>query len=99
MTREPGDARYAISVDDRGAVWVQNAGQRTSASDQATSRRSGGAPFVVVMQTADVWDLDDRVVGWRLNGPRDGSIFVQREVSPPLVIVGEVTLRAGRHDW
>jgi hypothetical protein len=45
-----------------------------------------------VMQAADVWDLDDRAAGRRLRSPRDGSILVQREVSPPLVIIGEVTL-------
>ena len=45
------------------------------------------------MQPADVWDLEDRTDGWRLHGPRNGRIFVQGEVSPPLVIVGEVTLQ------
>ena len=47
----------------------------------------------MVMQTADVWDCDDRAAGWRLGSPRDGSILVQREVSAPLVIVGEVALQ------
>jgi hypothetical protein len=56
-------------------------------------RQSGGATFVVVMQTADVWDLDDRAASWRLGGPRDGSILVQREVSAPLMIVAEVVLQ------
>ena len=55
-------------------------------------RRSGGATFVVVMQTADVWDLHDRAAGWRVGSPRDGSILVQREVRAPLVIVREVAL-------
>jgi len=47
---------------------------------------------VVVMQTADMWDLNDRPAGWRLGSPQDGSIVVQREVSAPLAIVGEVVL-------
>jgi hypothetical protein len=46
----------------------------------------------VVMQTADVWDWDDRAAGWRLGRPRDGSIFVEREVSAPVVVVVEVAL-------
>jgi hypothetical protein len=56
-------------------------------------RRSGGATFVVVMQTADVCDWDNRATGWRLGRPTDGSILIQREVSAPLVIVGEVALQ------
>ena len=56
-------------------------------------RRSGGATFVVVMQTAEMWDLDDRAAGRRLGSPRDWRILVQREVSSPLVIVGEVALQ------
>ena len=38
-------------------------------------------------------DGDDRATGWRLGSPGDGSILVQREVSAPLVIVGEVALQ------
>src|SRR3989442_9028852 len=45
------------------------------------------------MQTADVWDCDDPAAGWWLGSPGDGSILVQREVSPPLVIVNEVALQ------
>ena len=58
-------------------------------------RQSGGATFVVVMQTAEVWNMDDRAAGWRLSGPRHRSVLVQREVSSPLVIVGEVALEGG----
>ena len=47
----------------------------------------------MVMQTADVWDLDDRAAGWRLSSPRDGRILVQCGVSSPLVIVREVVLQ------
>jgi len=53
-------------------------------------RRSGGPTFVVVMQTADMRDLDDRTAGRRLRSPWDGSILVQGEVSSPLVIVAEI---------
>src|SRR5713101_3426549 len=45
------------------------------------------------MQTADVWDLNDRAADRRLRPPRYGSILVQREMSSPLVIVGEVALQ------
>src|SRR3989442_6428490 len=65
-------------------------GQTAGESGQVSWRRerqSGGATFVVVMQSADVWDWDDRAAGWRLGSPLDGSILVQREVSAPLVIV------------
>ena len=78
-----------------GAVRVHN-GRTTGESGQARrrrERRSGGATFVVVMQPANVRDLDDRAAGWRLGNPRDGSILVQREVSAPLVIVREVALQ------
>jgi hypothetical protein len=44
----------------------------------------------MVMQAADVRDWDDRAAGWWLGNPGEGSIFVQREVSAPLVIVNEV---------
>ena len=47
----------------------------------------------MMMQAADVRDWDDRAAGWRLGNPRDGRIFVQREVSAPLVVVNEVALQ------
>ena len=59
----------------------------------AESGGSSGATFVVVMQAADVWDGDNRATVWRLGRPRNGSILVQREVSAPTVIVGEVALQ------
>jgi hypothetical protein len=46
----------------------------------------------VMMQTADVWNWDDRAAVWRLGRPRDGRVLVQRKVSAPVVIVGEVPL-------
>jgi hypothetical protein len=66
-----------------------NAGNRTWRGE----RRSGGATFVVVMQAANVWDLNNRTEGRWLRRPRDGSIFVQREVSSPFMIINEVALQ------
>ena len=76
-------------------MWVHT-GRTTGEDGQvrlAEERRSSGATFVVVMQTADVWDWDDYATAWRLGSPTDGSILVQREVSAPLMIVGEVALQ------
>ena len=42
-----------------------------------------------MLQTVDVGDLNDRAGSWRLCGPWDRRILVQREVSAPLVIVIE----------
>jgi hypothetical protein len=58
----------------------------------ALTAKSGGAAFVMVMQTADVWDLDNRATRWRLDRPRDGRILVQGEIRAPRVIVSEVAL-------
>ena len=76
-------------------------GQTAGESGQVSWRRerqSGGATFVVVMQTADAWDLDDRAAGWPLGSPRDGSILVQREVSAPVVIINEIALRVATNE-
>jgi hypothetical protein len=71
---------------------MHNTGRRASTArlKRRRERRSGGSPFVVVMQTADVWNWHDRAAGWRLVDPRDRSILVERQMSPPLVVVGEV---------
>jgi hypothetical protein len=58
-------------------------------------RRSSGAAHVVVMQTADVWNWDDRATAWRLGSPTDGSILVQREVRAPLVILPDPKRTSG----
>ena len=73
-------------------MWMHDGWTKASAGSGRwrRERRSGGATFVVVMQTADVWDLDDRAASQRLRSPRDGSVLVQREMSSPLVIVAEV---------
>jgi hypothetical protein len=68
-------------------VWRCNGRTPASASSGGGAEsKLRGATFVVVMQAADVCDLDDRAAGWRLCNPRDGSILLQREVSAPLVI-------------
>jgi hypothetical protein len=87
-------AMYAVSVHHRVPV-LMHIGQTTGESRQVScrgERPSGRAPFVVVMQSAEVWDWDDRATRRRLGRPRDGRIFVQREVRAPLVIIGEVAL-------
>ena len=43
----------------------------------------------MVMQPADVADLNDRAAGRRLRCPRQGRVLVQRQVRPPLVIIGQ----------
>ena len=43
----------------------------------------------MVLEAAEVRDLNDRTAGWRLCGPRDRRILVEREVSTPLVVVIE----------
>ena len=82
-------------LDGRPSPGLDAQGQTTSVSGRGSwrgERRSGGATLVMVMQAADVRDWDDRAAGRRWDNPRDGSIFVQREVSAPLVVVNEVAL-------
>ena len=43
----------------------------------------------MVMQTADVRDLDDRAAGERLRRPRHGRILVQGKMWAPLMIIGQ----------
>jgi len=43
-----------------------------------------------MMQTTQVWDLDDGAAGRRLHCPWDGSILVQRKVRSPLVVILDV---------
>ena len=61
----------------------------TSRSGSGEERWSGGAPFVMVMQAADVWYLNDGAAGWRLCGPRHRCILVQGKMWAPLVIIGQ----------
>jgi hypothetical protein len=39
---------------------------------------SGGVSCVVMMQTAELWDLNNSAAGHRLHRPRAGSILVER---------------------
>ena len=57
--------RYAISMGDRCAERMHNAWRPGECGPvpRSRARQSGGATFVVVMQTADVWDRDDRAAG------------------------------------
>ncbi len=55
-------------------------------------RRSGGAPFVVMVKAAEVRHLDNRAAGWQVGRARHGRVLVERQVRAPLVIVGEVLL-------
>jgi hypothetical protein len=87
-------ARDATLMHNGGTAWAHN-GRATGEDGQARTarreRRSSRAPFVVVMQTAEVWNGDDRATR-RLGGPMDGSILIQREESALPVIIGEVAL-------
>ena len=56
----------------------------------ARQRFSGGAPFVVMMQTAEMRHLNDPAARRWLHRPGHGRILVQREVRSPLVVIGEV---------
>ena len=47
--------------------------------------------MVVVVQAADVGDLDDPASARRLRRPRDRGVLVQRQVSAPLVVVAEIS--------
>jgi hypothetical protein len=79
-------------VDDRALCeYITTRQSAVRLGQRGRARRSGSPSFVVVMQPADVWDCDDGATNCGLGGPRDGRILVQREVSAPLVIVGEVT--------
>jgi hypothetical protein len=78
------DATWDARLPDHGI-----AGSRTWRAE----RRLGGSTFVVVMQATNVWDLNNRTEGRWLRHPRDGSIFVQREVSSPFMIINEAALQ------
>ena len=88
-------AAEAIVVHDGGTVGAHH-GRTTGEGSQgrygSTRRRSSRPTFVVVMQTADMWNCDDRSTRRRLVSPVDGSILIQREMSAPLVIISEVAL-------
>jgi hypothetical protein len=64
-------ARDAIFAYGGGTAGAQrpNYGRGRSGRYARRERRSSRATFVVVMQTADVWDCDDRATDWRLGRP------------------------------
>ena len=43
----------------------------------------------MVMEAADVGNLNNRAAGWRLCGPRHRRILVQGKMWAPLVIIGQ----------
>ena len=47
----------------------------------------------MVMQAAEVRDLDDRAAGRWLACPWHGCILVEREVRAPVVIIGDIALQ------
>ncbi len=51
---------------------------------------SGGASFVLMMQTAEMGASHDTSHGGRLDGTREGRVFVQGEMGPRPVVIGEV---------
>jgi len=66
------------------------------ASVEATRSRTGfdrgrvrlrGAAVVAMVQTADLWNGDDRPEGWRRNRPGMRRVLRQREMRPRLVVV------------
>ena len=43
----------------------------------------------MVMQPAEMRDLNDRAAGWRLLGAWEGRVLVQGEVRTPFVVIGQ----------
>jgi hypothetical protein len=84
-----------MSVDDRVSRAAHDGGTAGECGQRETASRAGlrSATFVVVMQTADVWNGDDRAAGWRLDNMRHGRILVQREVSAPVVVMVDIAVQ------
>ena len=74
------NAKYAISLWTIEALCGRpRPDYRTLRPGKASrEQRSGGAAFVVVMQTADVREWDDRAARWRL-GPRGTGASLSNE--------------------
>jgi hypothetical protein len=54
--------------------------------------RSGGAPFVPMMEPTDFGDRHDLPGSWRLDGARFWRILLQAEVcTAPMIVVREVS--------
>ena len=86
MTSQPGNPK--LSSKDAGLRRVDRV-LATGSIRRRPHRWSSGATFVMVMQPADVGDLNDRAAGRRLRCPSQGRVLVQRQVRPPLVIIGQ----------
>jgi hypothetical protein len=48
--------------------------------DLSPGRRSGGAPLVPMVQTADLWQLEYLTGFWGRDGARVGRIFYERQM-------------------
>ncbi len=83
---------FADSEDDLQWVWTLHGRRLPTRGNQSVMRErsSGGATFVVMVQIAEMRDVNDRAACRRLRCPRDGSILVEREMRSPGVVVGEV---------
>src|SRR5215472_5561142 len=65
---------FGIAAGCRSAHIWRLTGQEASLA--IARSKSGGAAFVMVMQPADVRDLNDRAAGWRLHPARDRRVFL-----------------------
>ena len=55
--------------------------------------RSGRATGVTMMEPTDLWERNDVAHPWWFDCSRHGTILVEREMGPRLVVVGEVALQ------
>lgn len=60
------------------------------------SAGSGGLPFVLVMQAADLRDRDDAAVARRRDPSRDWRVFVQRQVGAGLFVIRAIEMHEPR---
>jgi len=71
----PGRERWRATVSPSRHTPAHAAAGRKAGSSGA--RRLGGASFVVMVQAADMWDLDDRAAGGRVRLPRQGQPAIE----------------------
>jgi hypothetical protein len=76
------EPRDVISEDNRGTQRPDYEGVRQRPGWPCRGRWSGGATFVMVMQAADVGDLDDRAAGCWLHRAQDGCVLVRASKGP-----------------
>jgi hypothetical protein len=53
---------------------------------------SGGAPFVPVMEAADLWDRHDVAITRRADRTRNRRVFVERQVSSRPFVISAIDL-------